>query len=992
MGALGNVAAAAVYPLSGAVLWGGVEGLLSIKETPELQDGTVISGTAGFSKKISDTFSLGAGLNAFWSQAASKNRGMGLSLGFQKDFPQLRIGKSSLSGSLISGGNGPESLYPYTFISGWNSLLLQNPVELSAGIQMATPAFQDVWIHSSTSLTVGKMLTISIGWNNSLIYPENNSWFPTVSFTVNSRSSLKMGQFGMIPRFRVFPVWSQGIGMDTAVTLTPDEKDLPGPMITVVQPLPINIDATPPSGSVRIPSENKDGPVIFSPNGDGVRDLLQIIQNGTKESSWTGAFINRDGKVVRSYTWYETSPPEFVWDGRDAEGNVVDDGSYTYQLSSTDKAGNTFSTTLGPIVVDKEPRRLEVTLSRYAMSTEPGSPFASLQVLFSDYIEKGLLEWTILVVDAQGRISRTWQGNRDNLDRFPKSLQFNGLTDAKEPIPDGLYRFVIKISYDNGDTLIQNSPFFTVQSSRPSGQVRGSRTTISRVNSEGILLYHDLSADAEWNGFITDSQQQIIKKIPLGRNTEAIVRWYGETDSGELVPEGTYFYFAEGVNSVGLTGRTIPIRIRVEPIQQGTILLQSNTEIFSGRAGEGRVFITPYVQDSGSISSYRISIRNLENGAVVKESSGTLPGPFIWDGRDALGVLCPDGVYQAVLKLNLENGKVLTAESRPIKLDSTPPRVKVSEETDIFSPNGDGIRDTTKFIIQAEGGVQWNGAIVNATGEAVRNFSWKGNPPNSLIWDGRDDGDSIVPDGAYRLTLEGFDVAGNRTLVTSNQVILDARKPTAVLSSDLQAFSPNQDGFADVVTLRLVVSFSDGIERFNLEIRDRNGKPIRRLAEGSLLNQSSLFQWDGSADHANALVPDGAYIPWAQIEYTKGDRITVQGKAVLLDRTPPVVAVSFSPESFSPDNDGKDELLAIKLSVTDASEINGWKLSILDSQGTLFTSFSGKSLPQEPILWDGYNLDNKLIEVNKEYSYIVQVRDVLGNMTTNKGTLKFRKR
>ena len=125
--------------------------------------------------------------------------------------------------------------------------------------------------------------------------------------------------------------------------------------------------------------------------------------------------------------------------------------------------------------------------------------------------------------------------------------------------------------------------------------------------------------------------------------------------------------------------------------------MQSNTEIFSGRAGEGRVFITPYVQDSGSISSYRISIRNLENGAVVKESSGTLPGPFIWDGRDALGVLCPDGVYQAVLKLNLENGKVLTAESRPIKLDSTPPRVKVSEETDIFSPNGDGSRQKVEF-------------------------------------------------------------------------------------------------------------------------------------------------------------------------------------------------------------------------------------------------------------------------------------------------------
>jgi outer membrane protein OmpA-like peptidoglycan-associated protein len=80
-------------------------------------------------------------------------------------------------------------------------------------------------------------------------------------------------------------------------------------------------------------------------------------------------------------------------------------------------------------------------------------------------------------------------------------------------------------------------------------------------------------------------------------------------------------------------------------------------------------------------------------------------------------------------------------------------------------------------------------------------------------------------------------------------------------------------------------------------------------------------------------------------------------------------------------------VLSIKLSAEDASEINGWKLSILDPAGNIFTSFSGKTLPPEPIFWDGYNLNNELIEAAQEYSYIVQVRDALGNMATKTGSL-----
>ncbi|HPC70388.1 MAG TPA: OmpA family protein, partial [Treponema sp.] len=227
----------------------------------------------------------------------------------------------------------------------------------------------------------------------------------------------------------------------------------------------------------------------------------------------------------------------------------------------------------------------------------------------------------------------------------------------------------------------------------------------------------------------------------------------------------------------------------------------------------------------------------------------------------------------------------------------------------------------------------------------------------------------------------------NRTVVESNPVTLDARRPAATITSDLTAFSPNKDGFADSVKIRLVSAFTDGLAHFIVEIRDRNGTRVRRLTEGTHLDQSAQFLWDGSLDDGLTIALDGEYTPWAQLEYAKGDQITLSGKAIRLDRTPPNISISLGPQPFSPDGDGVNDVLSITLSAEDASEINGWKLSILDPAGSIFTSFSGKTLPPEPILWDGYNLNNELIEAAQEYSYIVQVRDVLGNMATKTGSL-----
>jgi len=59
-------------------------------------------------------------------------------------------------------------------------------------------------------------------------------------------------------------------------------------------------------------------------------------------------------------------------------------------------------------------------------------------------------------------------------------------------------------------------------------------------------------------------------------------------------------------------------------------------------------------------------------------------------------------------------------------------------------------------------------------------------------------------------------VAGNKTVVLSSPVMLDARVPSASIATDKVAFSPNHDGFADTMTVKTALAFSDGLASWRL--------------------------------------------------------------------------------------------------------------------------------------------------------------------------------
>ena len=74
----------------------------------------------------------------------------------------------------------------------------------------------------------------------------------------------------------------------------------------------------------------------FSPNGDAVKDTTRISANiSSADSTWTLSVRSVSGNIVRVVSGFGGTV-NYVWDGRDAAGNSVADGTYSFAIDAVD--------------------------------------------------------------------------------------------------------------------------------------------------------------------------------------------------------------------------------------------------------------------------------------------------------------------------------------------------------------------------------------------------------------------------------------------------------------------------------------------------------------------------------------------------------------------------------------------------------------------------------------------------------------------------------
>ena len=758
------------------------------------------------------------------------------------------------------------------------------------------------------------------------------------------------------------------------------------------------IDTVAPDVELAQPSDK-----IF---GEGAKAALKIKQTGSVEDEWVGKFRSADGTVVRTVKWVNAEPAEFQWKGTDDQDAQVFDGVYSYEISATDRAGNTsLPASITNIIysAEKPATNLYVKGSRYfSPNTDSKTSNVALDLTIPVPEEKSgnkLVEWAVTVKDKAGKAVRTYNQTNSG-DIPPSSIIFDGKDDSGKQLKDGEYQAVVTAKYLNGyepDPI--SSPVLVLDTDKPAAQIVASEKVFGAGAKDSVKFSimpvpSSGSTVPSWKGEIQSSDGKVVNSYDFGEYPPEEVVWNGISSDGTIAEKGQYRFVLSGTDLAGNTGVSQTTELVTFDTTEAQLLLAVSDTAFSpnGNKVKDTITFTP-VTATKDVVSYDFTIKNKAGKALytVKESK-KLPVNFVWDGKDDSKILCSDGMYFAQLSVLAANGSTASASTQNFELDTLAPNLTAETPWSFFAPSGNGAQKNIPVTIkECSAEKLWVAEVRDAKDKAVKKFSWNGSK-ESFAWDGTDESGNLAANGKYNIVIFSTDDAGNSFSTELKGITLDNRETKAYITAEYEGISPNNDGYLDTQKFEIRTSVADNIKSWNFDVRKEDGTSVYALSEKDSANLPAAINWNGAGK--DGLACEGTFTGTLEVVYNNGNKVSAVSSPFICTATAPKLTVKTAPEYFSPDNDGVDDDLYIKLAGSTKAKIKNWSFVIKDPKGKDFWKTSGKSQITERIIWDGLSNLQKNVNGNAErvqsamdYPYEFTVTDNLGMTSTVKGVI-----
>ncbi|MCQ2982083.1 MAG: OmpA family protein [Treponemataceae bacterium] len=740
----------------------------------------------------------------------------------------------------------------------------------------------------------------------------------------------------------------------------------------------ITVDNTEPTVEIaKVPESAK----IF---GAGNKTTIVFNQTGSVEDLWVATITDVNGNVVRTWKSTNSEPPRIEWDGKNDAGVAVEEGVYTYRIAATDRAGNVNDVAqVTNIIYDAVPRSINLSVKDSPFSPN-GDGIRDL-LLISPYMSNasGLLDWDITAIARNGDAVRTWKGTTTS----PADFEYDGTADGGNLLSDGDYQLKFRARYNNGQEAVITRNF-TVDVTAPVAVVRFDNAVFSPDgdgNKDTITFSQETSKEKSWKAEILDANGTVVKTFDFGELPPAKVEWDGMTDAGTIV-EGNFTYRLAATDLAGNTGygETLSFELNTGVTE---VLLTMSDKAFSpnGDKVKDTITFTPQVKTTSAVTSYEFTVLDTAGTTVyTSKAAKALPKNFTWNGTLTEGGRAPDGQYTAKLFTVSANGAENTVATPAFTLDTVVPEVSVSVPYLTMSPNGDSRKDTLPLTITTSAETRWNVEITGKDKTVYRSWNFEGTV-NSFAWDGCDEAGNTVPDGQYTFTIGTADEAGNSVKESIAGITVDTRSVKAYLTAELDGFSPNGDGYLETQTFSIMAVPEDGIASWNFTVAAADGSAVQTWSSETVKNLPKEIIWNGGYEDGRAA--EGTFTGVLNIEYEKGDAVSVATTPFLCSVTAPQLTVQTAPSYFSPDNDGVDDDLFIRLTGKDVASFTAWSFEIKDPKGNSFWKTSGKNTITERIIWDGRSNSGELVQSATDYPYVFTVTDELGMTSTVEGVI-----
>ncbi|MCL2008207.1 MAG: OmpA family protein [Treponema sp.] len=412
------------------------------------------------------------------------------------------------------------------------------------------------------------------------------------------------------------------------------------------------------SNIVRFELNTRDTPIFistslraFSPNGDGIRDTIDIVPQVQETEgilNWRVEILNI-GPVgagpalpVRSFEGIGTVPPAINWDGRTNTGTIAGDGTYLARFDVEYRAGS-------------RPTALSLA---FGLRTTP--PFAEASIPFNIFapngngnrdmlpiyvVTEGNDEWDALILDSNDNLIKYWNWTG----RAPGvAIPWDGTDAAGNIVPDGIYNFILSSTDEAGNsTLIRLSnievdarvPGIFLTSSAQAIAPRQDQNEAIRFNIVGNMM----SGVSFYRMGLLDEDNTVARAFPEGSNTlPSFIPWNGANEQGRI-QEGQYTPIMTIVYEKGdmITISAPPVLVDVS----GPVLgFRSEPEFFSpdNDGVDDELFMYLSAIDASPIAEWSLEIRETEGTRQLFYSIGGRGTPaerLIWDGRSNWGEL-----------------------------------------------------------------------------------------------------------------------------------------------------------------------------------------------------------------------------------------------------------------------------------------------------------------------------------------------------------------
>jgi flagellar hook assembly protein FlgD/outer membrane protein OmpA-like peptidoglycan-associated protein len=597
--------------------------------------------------------------------------------------------------------------------------------------------------------------------------------------------------------------------------------------------------------------------------------------------NWAVVVKDSQGQARRSFKGTVTIPQTVAWDGKDDAGATLPEGQYKAGLSVVYVNGHQPAAD-SPVITIKTTPPTAATKADFETFSPTGDSSRPVDTIYQDTSSE--LFWTGAFKDSAGKDVRTfvWRGRAD--DKF----EWDGRDDDGRLLADGDYIYSLTATDQAGNTgtskpisiridtekkpvristdLVYFSPF----GSGPKTRVRISPSLVTKTGVDSYTVQvkgADGSAVRTYTGrarapedLLWDGIDDNGKRVADGKYTAALSVAY--SNGTKPTAESTAFYVDNHVPRIDVSSPALLFSPTTDSkLQALTIKQTSSTEdLWEGQ-----------VNDSAGKKVH---------GWFWKGAAADVA----WDGKDDNGNLMPDGYYSYVVKATSRAGISTTKELKGIQIDTRPTPVYVTADSDGFSPNGDGFKDTINIgplVTLKDGITDWKLSMVEATAGEQQVVNGTGTVPGSWTWDGKDkSGLRTAPDGLYTAVLTVDYAKGNVATAKSTPFRLAVTPPKVVLSLDGTPFSPDNDGVNDELGIDLKVDDPVGIDSWQITILDPEQHPFTSFAGKGAPSEKII--WNGTSSTGELVQSAEDYPMSFTIKDELGNVATIQ-KTIPID-------------------------------------------------------------------------------------------------------------